>query len=250
MTDLSAVPFRTLDIDGTLVHAFGGFPYLVTKVASALYHVTLLPPGPAERLVHSAYTQWEANRLDICLCLDWDKVVFVQGLGRLHAAVHLPYASLTLADAILPGSSIDPLPFADPRVEQLERFIDEIAFPEAVQESDIFLNPLKGGCEGPADERALLLGRSESGIPRGLFRCQVCGEFRGSCLDPSFELRGITVPVFCKCVNNTRCAVCGEPFDEHRLNTNYYDPGLNEVIQVSALPALRHRCEDGEAASQ
>jgi len=37
--------------------------------------------------------------------------------------------------------------------------------------------------------------------------------------------------------------VLREPFDEHRLNSNYYDLYLNKVIHVQAFRALQHRCE-------
>src|SRR5688500_9336324 len=88
-------------------------------------------------------------------------------------------------------------------------------------------NSWTGGWEGPADERALLLTPCEGGEPYGLVECPVCGEFRGSCLDPSFELRGISVAVICQCLNDTCCGACGQPLDEHRLNSNYYDRNLN-----------------------
>jgi hypothetical protein len=54
-----------------------------------------------------------------------------------------------------------------------------------------------------------------------------CGDFRGYCLDPSYELRGITMPVSCKCLNDTCCALCGEPFNEHQLDSYYSDLDSN-----------------------
>ena len=43
---------------------FEGFPYLVTRVVPAMYHVMLVPADASElELVLLARTQWRANRL-------------------------------------------------------------------------------------------------------------------------------------------------------------------------------------------
>ena len=243
MSDLSAVPFRTVQIDGAPAHAFGGFPYLLTQVAEELHHIILLPPDPSEQLVQYALAQWQSNGLPTCLCLDWDEAIYVRSRGALQVTTRLPYSTFAAAFSILPEREIPHLPESDARVEQLRFFTRGLEAWRMLRESE-FAQPLKGGWEGPADERALLLTSCEGGEPYGLVECPVCGEFRGSCLDPSFEFRGISVAVTCQCLNDTCCGACGQPLDEHRLNSNFYDRNLNQVINVPAYRALLHRCFD------
>jgi hypothetical protein len=246
MSDISAVPFRTVNIDGVPSHAFGGFPHLITRIAQGFHHITLLPQGSVADLAHSAFLQWAANRLPVCLCLDWDVVVFVQRYGLHQPSTRLPYAPVYVADAIHPCPHIGSLDADDPRPEQLEEFFEAIGMVDGIPAAEFVVNPLKGGWEDRADDRALLLGSGVTGIPYGLFRCPECGDFRGCCLDPSYELRGITMPVSCKCVNDTYCALCGEPFDEHQLDSNYYDQENNAVVHVPAYLALSHTCRPDE----
>jgi hypothetical protein len=49
---------------------FAGYPYLVTHVVPALYHLIVLPGDASARdLRDLAMAQWRANRLQTCLVL-------------------------------------------------------------------------------------------------------------------------------------------------------------------------------------
>lgn len=63
---------------------FDGFPYLVTRLVRALYHVTLLPGGaPESTLLELARRQVAANCLDTCLVFDAARGVFFYADGRV-----------------------------------------------------------------------------------------------------------------------------------------------------------------------
>ena len=56
---------------------FEGFPYLITRVVPAMYHVTMVPAEASElELVLLARTQWRANRLETCLVTGVDRAWF------------------------------------------------------------------------------------------------------------------------------------------------------------------------------
>ena len=64
-----SLPDPTFDAESTRrlypnLSLFEGFPYLVTRVVPAMYHVMLVPADASElELVLLARTQWRANRL-------------------------------------------------------------------------------------------------------------------------------------------------------------------------------------------
>ena len=68
-----SLPDPTFDAESTrrlypTLSLFEGFPYLVTRVVPAMYHLILLPAAASElELVLLARTQWRANRLETCL---------------------------------------------------------------------------------------------------------------------------------------------------------------------------------------
>jgi hypothetical protein len=53
---------------------FDGFPYFVTRIVPALYHVILLPAGMDEgSLISFAEHQSQSNNLEACLVLSRDR---------------------------------------------------------------------------------------------------------------------------------------------------------------------------------
>ena len=106
MSSLQSIPFRTIEHDNVAMHAFGGFPYLVTWIAPGLHHLLLLPALEEEMLVEAALAQWTANRLPTCLCLDWDRSVFINDDGEPPPADDIPYASLTVSGLIHPRTAL------------------------------------------------------------------------------------------------------------------------------------------------
>jgi hypothetical protein len=242
MSNLQSIPFRTIEHDDVAMHAFGGFPYLVTKVTAGLHHLLLLPAVDEERLLEAARAQWAANRLPSCLCLDWDRSVFLQGDGVPSPADDVPYATLTLTGFIRPVPLEPGQPWPDDRADQLAQFIETEGFPALKALQFSLGSSMKKGREASIDELTALSGRGREGAPFGLFPCAMCGEFRGTCLDPSPRLRGLVVEVVCSCVNDTRCAACGEPFCQRQLESNLYDPEDDSIWHLSAMPVLEHRC--------
>src|SRR5690242_3857804 len=54
----------------SVLPAFDGFPYLVTRISSAFYHITLLPDGISRQgLWEIAAAQFQSNRLGTSLVL-------------------------------------------------------------------------------------------------------------------------------------------------------------------------------------
>jgi len=81
---------------------FDGFPYLVTRMAPAMYHITLLPRDPSElELSLLARAQWRANRLDVCLVIGPDRALYISadGLSIDLTRCHHGVESLSLADS-------------------------------------------------------------------------------------------------------------------------------------------------------
>jgi hypothetical protein len=80
---------------------FEGFPYLVTRVVPAMYHVILLPADGRElELVLLARTQWRANRLETCLVTGGDQAWFISADGR-DALAQTPPRGGTLVTGLL-----------------------------------------------------------------------------------------------------------------------------------------------------
>jgi hypothetical protein len=83
-----SLPDPTFDAESTRrlypsLPLFEGFPYLVTRVVPAMYHVILLPAAASElELVLLARTQWRANRLETCLVTGVGRAWFISVDGR------------------------------------------------------------------------------------------------------------------------------------------------------------------------
>lgn len=93
-----------------------------------------------------------------------------------------------------------------------------------------------------------LAGKQENGVPKGLTRCPVCGDWIGRCLwpDPLLWHEGPT-HVSCRCEANL-CAKCGKPIFEFRLGANVYDEEADEVSHVPGMVGASHHC--GQARIQ
>jgi len=89
----------------------------------------------------------------------------------------------------------------------------------------------KGGRQATPKDLEQLKGFNEDGVPTGLYKCPACGFYKGTCLDPSPCFQGLKVKVHCRCENNNKCARCGQPLSQFRLNANYYD----EKPEVSGM---------------
>ena len=88
-----------------------------------------------------------------------------------------------------------------------------------------------------------LTGRQENGVPKGLGRCPVCGDWVGRCLwpDPLLWHRGPT-RISCRCEANF-CSKCGEPISEYRLGGNVYNEARDRIQHIPGkFFGLQHHC--------
>jgi hypothetical protein len=87
-----------------------------------------------------------------------------------------------------------------------------------------------------------LAGRQENGVPKGLTRCSVCGEWIGRCLWPDpLEWHKGTTRISCRCEANI-CSTCGEPVYEYKLSGNIYDEATGRIWHIPIMMGWMHHC--------
>jgi len=221
---------------------FDGFPYLIIRMAPAIYHVTLLPEDASEdTLVGIAGAQRRANLLDVCLVTGPERALYISnpaGLERWDARP--PRGGVLMTGQLRP-----PTTWADTPHLRARRGRLNVRLP---QDGFSFGDLTKGGHAASADEVTRLAGAGPDGVPRGLERCPACGEWRGTCLDPSPRFAGQVMTVHCRCANDNRCAACGRLLYERKLNANYYNPRDGRIWHVPGFSGLGHRCPGTPAA--
>jgi hypothetical protein len=227
--------------DPEALQQYDGFPYLKTRVCSALYHITLLPEGaPESTLLDLARAQVAANRLDVCLVLDGSRCVFFGADGRVQPSNKPPRGGTLLANLL--ELSVDLLATEDLRRREadLVRVVEHGRRKGTYMSGDL----TKGGRPATAEERHRLGGTNGEGVPRGLTQCADCRGWRGVCLDPSPNFAGMLMRIHCRCENHNRCARCGTLLYGARLNANYYNPQDNGIWHVPGFCGLSHRCDE------
>jgi hypothetical protein len=220
---------------------FDGFPYLVTRVVPAMYHVILLPAAASElELVLLARTQWRANRLETCLVTGADRAWFIGADGH-DALAQTPPRGGTLVTGFLKPARL----WADTvELEARQRGLDALVLAHRRKGGYILGDLTKGGREATADDVGRLAGAGPEGRPRGLEQCPTCEEWHGRCLDPSPTFVCKVMTVHCTCQNDNRCAACGESLYARKLNANYYNVGDGHIWHVPGFSGFRHRCPD------
>lgn len=218
---------------------FEGFPYLVTRVVPAMYHLILLPAGASElELVLLARTQWRANRLETCLVTGVDGAWFISADG-LDELAQTPPRGGTLVTGLLKPARL----WADTaELQARQGRLDALAATHRRKGGYLLGDLTKGGRDATADEVGRLAGAGPEGGPRGLERCPTCGELRDRCLDPSPNFVCKLMTVHCSCQNDNRCAACGEFLYARKLNANYYNPRDGQIWHVPGFSGFRHRC--------
>jgi hypothetical protein len=245
ISSIGAAPTPGAD-RGRDLAVFDGFPYLVIRVVSALYHITLLPGDAGERdLAGLARAQWGANRLDVCLVTGPERALYITADGREGQATTPPQGGIPIAGRLKPPTTWPDTRELHARQDRLARFLEA----RALKSGSLFGDLTKGGRDATADEVGRLAGPGPEGAPRGLARCAACGDWRGSCLDPSPEFFGKLMTVHCRCDNHNRCAACGRPLYERRLNANYYDPRDRRIWHVPGFSGLAHQCPPAPGAA-
>jgi hypothetical protein len=83
---------------------FDGFPYLVTRIVPALYHIVLLPGDATHTsLVSIADRQLRANRLDTCLALDARHAIFFYADGWVQPSHTVPRGGTVVVNRLALG---------------------------------------------------------------------------------------------------------------------------------------------------
>ncbi len=217
---------------------FDGFPYLITRVVSCLYHIIVIPARQrAEWYQDLLHRQGEANRLETSLVLDARTAWFWSPDGDLAPTSQPPTGGVIVTDRLQPCEAFDRTPDLLARHTRLTRFS------EARKVGGYLHGDLnKGGRTATREECHRLAGVDADGVPNGLEQCGDCGDWHGKCLDPSPNFTTWLVQVHCRCGNHNRCASCGLPLDERRLNANYSRESDGHIWHVPGFCGLSHRC--------
>ncbi len=225
---------------------FDGFPYLITRVVPGFYHVIVIPARQrAEWYQELLRRQGEANQLETSLVLDARTAWFWSPDGGLARTRQPPTGGIIVTDRLQPCEAFDRTPDLSARHTRLAQF-SQARNAGGYMHGDL----TKGGRPATREECHRLTGFDENGVPQGLEQCQQCGEFRGQCLDPSPELSSMLIHVLCQCENDNRCARCGSPLAERKLNANYYKEGDGQIWHVPGFVGLSHLCPMFDAQVQ
>ena len=183
---------------------FDGFPYMITRLVPALYHVIVLPAHLSAAQYNALFhDQCDANQLETCLALGHAAAWYRSPGGSYTGRSQPPVGGVVVTDRLQPGERFEPTPDLRARRARLARFA------AAGNRGGYLLgDATHGGRAATPDDLEALAGPHMGGVPKGLERCRVCAEWRGECLDP--RAPGMVVPVHCRCENHNRCAACGE----------------------------------------
>jgi hypothetical protein len=133
-----------------------------------------------------------------------------------------------------------PSPELEERTSRLDTLVQE------VRRRGGFINgdPSHGGRPATDQELESLSGGGPDGAPKGLDKCPTCGGWSGECLGTAENYKKSVLPVSCQCDNNNRCARCGNPLDEHKLNSNYLELSDGLIWYVPGFSCFGHVCPD------
>jgi hypothetical protein len=220
---------------------FEGFPFFVTRVVPGLYDIILLPADLDEvSLVSFSEHQACSNDLDACLVLSKDRGLwFTSGGGRLYSQ-HIPLGGILQANGLKACRDFCPSPELEERTSHLDVVVQE------VRRRGGFINGDQSHGGRPATDQELesLSGEGADGVPKGLDKCLTCGGWRGECLGTAENYKTSVLPVSCRCDNNNRCARCGNPLHEHKLNSNILEPSDGQIWYVPGFACFEHVCPD------
>jgi hypothetical protein len=218
---------------------FDGFPYLVTRVVPAMYHIIVLPDElDAARLIEVAHRQARANVLPTCLARAADSALYIavdggESLGMPPRGGLIVTGRLQLCQTLPETESLVARGLA------LNRFIKQ----NSPKKPGYMLGDLTGGGRlATFEETVMLAGTLANGVPRGLTRCGHCGDWKGRYLGPSRESARQVKDVHCRCDNDNRCARCGELLHKRKLNANEYNEANGQIWHTPGFSGLRHVC--------
>jgi hypothetical protein len=215
------------------MQSFDGFPYLVSNLSAGIFHIALLPSDiDLDDLKRIAWTQTAHSGFGSCLVLGADLCFYSAPNGKISQSGRIPAGGVNFLGKLRLCQRVQ---VGKERQVRLREYVAQHG-PQGAVFGDIS----KGGRRVAGDEIDELGGQQDDGVPVGLGRCDVCGEWRGECLDPDPKFSGLVMRVRCLCDNDTRCARCGYPFGERAVNANYFDAGT--IWHVPGFAAFRHKC--------
>jgi len=214
------------------------YPYLVTRVVPTLYHIILLPKGEQDKLIKIASAQVSFNKLESCLVLAPREALYIYPDGSEMRSSDIPTGGVLVHDRLRPWKAFPDDRELSGRKDLLEKYIGALK-----QEGYLLGDLTKGGRKPTPREAQDLRGIQENGVPRGLDLCPRCGEWQGTCLDSIPDLGERAVEVSCLCQNDNRCAGCGGPLYERKVNANYYNPKDGKIWRVPGFSGLGHTCK-------
>jgi hypothetical protein len=220
---------------------FDSFPYLLTRVVSQLRHYMLLPSDVSEdQLERFTRIQGEMNLLDTALVLDEETAFYCHADGYRGYSSIVPRGGYPVAGKLQPAVAFAETDEMKARWAELRAFVSKHS-----PDGGYLVGTSKGGRRATELELAELSGFQEGRVPLGLERCEICGEWRGECLDPHPSLREWLTPVHCRCDNHNDCAACGHTLADRRLNANFFNVERGQIWHVPGFAGLSHRCPPG-----
>lgn len=218
---------------------FEGFPYLVTRIVPALYHIILLPSELSQEVLQRvALRQFIYNRLETCLVLTEGHCVYFRADNTMVVTDSMPWTTNYVTDKLLPSYEFPESDELRSRRESLSSFINARR-----NEGCLYGDLRKGGRPATPEELSMLAGKSNCGVPAGLAYCEKCGGWTGECLDPNPLFENLIMVVHCRCENDNLCARCGQPLYDYKLNANYFG-GDGQIWHVPGFCCLSHSCAD------
>ena len=225
-------------------------PYLIVRVVPSLFHVTVLPAHLSDQdLTALARAQVRANGFDACLVHAARHGLALPAEGSEHLVADVPFARFdhwSSAPVIGRLKTASPLPTTEEsrrRQARLEAAVGAFSARRAERLRQrgmlpvapyLLGDPTKAARDATPAELQNLAGQQGDGVPVGLVPCAECGGWRGECLDPNPPCHGKVLRMHCRCENQNRCARCGEPFAQFRLNANHYDARFDVIVHVPA----------------
>lgn len=217
----------------------GGFPYLYSVLSQGVVNHTLLPETMTDdELIELARVQVTINHTEGCLVLGPDRAVYFQPDGTATFRPVVPQCWRVEIGVLEPPFEFERSSNFERREKLAASYVDMLHEKVGSGWGDSFC----GGDLIDPQEAAALRGLNPDGSPKGLRRCDTCGEYRGHCLDPMIAQTRLLLPVYCRCQNFNRCARCGQHLHARRLNGNYYRPQDGLLIYVPGVAAAKHVC--------
>jgi len=164
---------------------------------------------------------------------------FTPGGGKSYSH-HTPWGGILITDGLKICRGFYPSPELEKRANRLAVLVQEYRRRGGFIRGD----SSHGGQPATEHELESLSGEGPGGGPKGLDKCPACGGWRGECLGTAENYKTSVLPVSCRCDNNNRCARCGNPLHEHKLNSNIFEPSDGQIRYVPGFACFGHVCPD------